>query len=182
VTLAKQTEAEQFFRQPVDVVLVASLAPADRDDHDDDFPPLDAIDDAVPLTNGANAAEPRQLAEQGLALLLGRLGELSVGKAIRHPQSATVSLVSLGGRAMEVGIVLEGLDLAKETTRIQKRLGELAVHLTQIESKLSNPDFVSKAPSEVLEKNREKLHAFQAEQEKLSSELARLRGIAGGGK
>ena len=121
-------------------------------------------------------------AHSGLIISLGRLGELSVGKAIRHPQSATVSLVSLGGRAMEVGIVLEGLDLAKETTRIQKRLGELAVHLTQIESKLSNPDFVSKAPSEVLEKNREKLHAFQAEQEKLSSELARLRGIAGGGK
>src|SRR6266567_1659697 len=75
VTLAQQAEAEQFFRQLVDVVLVASLPPADRDDHDDDFPPLDAIDDAVPLPNGANAAEPRQLSDQRLALL-GRLSEL----------------------------------------------------------------------------------------------------------
>ena len=119
-------------------------------------------------------------AHSGLIISLGRLGELSVDQAIRHPQSATVSLVSLGGRAMEVGIVLEGLDLAKETTRIQKRLGELAAHLTQIESKLANPDFVAKAPPDVLEKNREKLRACLAEQEKLTSELARLRGIVGG--
>src|SRR5438132_11523801 len=74
--LAKQASAEQFFRQLVDVVLVASLPPADRGDHHDDFPPLDAIDDAVPLPNGANAAEPRQLSDQRLALLLGRLSEL----------------------------------------------------------------------------------------------------------
>lgn len=67
---------EQFLRQGVDVVLVSRLPPADRDDHHDDFPPLDAIDEAVSLTNGANAAEPRQLPDQGLALLLGRLGKL----------------------------------------------------------------------------------------------------------
>ena len=115
-----------------------------------------------------------------LIVSLGRLGDLSVGKQTRHPQTAAVNVVTLGGRTMEVGIVLDGLDLTKETARIQKRLGELAAQRTQIEGKLSNPEFVSKAPPDVLEKNREKLRAFQTEQEKLSSELARLRGIAGG--
>ena len=50
---AKQAQTQQLLCQLVDVALVVGLPLTDRDDHDEDFPPLDAEDDAVILTNGA---------------------------------------------------------------------------------------------------------------------------------
>ena len=68
---------QKLLCQFVDVALVAGLPLAERDDHDDDFPPLDAVYDAVTLTDGANGAEAGQLSDNGLPCCSGDLASWS---------------------------------------------------------------------------------------------------------
>ena len=59
-------------------------------------------------------------------------------------------------------------------TRLTKELGKLEGDIAGVERKLSNPDFVAKAPEEVIEENRERVAAAQARQGKIKDALARL--------
>src|SRR3989442_2779608 len=72
----EQPEPQELPRQNVDVALIAFLPLPHSDDRDDDLASLDQVDDAVPLTGGANTAEAIQLTDQRLALLLARLRKL----------------------------------------------------------------------------------------------------------
>src|SRR5207244_738076 len=72
----EQPEPQELPRQNVDVALIAFLPLPHSDDRDDDLSSLDPVDDAVPLTGGANTAEAIQLTDQRLALLLGRFRKL----------------------------------------------------------------------------------------------------------
>jgi len=74
--LAKQSLTQQFPGEFVDVALVSGSPAPDRDDEDGDLSSLDAVDDPVPLADSADAAGARELADERLALLLGRPGEL----------------------------------------------------------------------------------------------------------
>jgi valyl-tRNA synthetase len=53
--------------------------------------------------------------------------------------------------------------------RIEERRAELRAEIERGEKKLANKGFVDKAPEEVVEEEREKLAAYRAELEDLSS-------------
>src|SRR5438034_11242591 len=74
----EQPEPQELPRQNVDVALIAFLPLPHSDDRDDDLSSLDPVDDAVPLTGGANTAEAIQLTDQQLALILRLLRKLPV--------------------------------------------------------------------------------------------------------
>ena len=74
------------------------------------------------------------------------------------------------------------IDVKKEVTRLEKRLKELAIQIEKTEKKLSNPEFVSKAPKDVLEKNRKKQQESRIEHDNLSAELRQLKEMAGGAR
>ena len=71
------------------------------------------------------------------------------------------------------------IDVAKEKSRIEKRLKELTAQMEQDGKKLSNPDFVAKVPPDVLKKTRARHEECRLEYDKLSTELERLRAMAG---
>ncbi len=108
---------------------------------------------------------------------LAKAGTLTIGTAIKHPTSAaTTSIVFPGGSIVEVGVDLAGLiDVAKEKSRIEKRLKELVTHMEQDVKKLSNPDFLAKVPPDVLKKTKARHEECTAEHDKLTGELRRLR-------
>jgi valyl-tRNA synthetase len=88
----------------------------------------------------------------------------------KPPHSA--SAVVEGG---EVFIPLEGIiDLKAERERIQKEINRVQGMIDGIQKKLANESFVSKAPKEVVDKEREKLENFNANLEKLQKNLQRL--------
>jgi hypothetical protein len=68
---AEQSLAQEFPGKLIDVALIARSPTADGDDEHRDLSSLDAIDDAIALAHGANAAEPGELSDESLALLLG---------------------------------------------------------------------------------------------------------------
>jgi valyl-tRNA synthetase len=107
---------------------------------------------------------------------LVRINTLTIGDALEQPaQAASTTAMLPGGALIEIRVDLAGvLDVPKEKARIEKRLKEISVQVSQTEQKLANPEFVAKVPSEVLEKTRAKHQEFLAEQQKLSAELRRL--------
>jgi valyl-tRNA synthetase len=70
------------------------------------------------------------------------------------------------------------IDLAAERARLTKEVGALSADIEKTAKKLSNPDFVARAPEEVVEENRERLAEAQAAKAKLEGALARLTAVA----
>jgi len=114
---------------------------------------------------------------------LAGLSDLKIGRNVEPPVHALMGpLIFPGGQAGEIFIPLtpDTIDIAKEITKKEKRLKELAAQMEQEQKKLSNPDFTTKAPPEVFEKTKSRLQELRLEHEKLSEALKDLRGMTGG--
>ena len=82
---------------------------------------------------------------------LAGVNNISTGKGLDKP-SQYATAVSAG---MELYIPLEGLvDLEGEKSRMEKRILEIDRLLTSINAKLSNQNFLQRAPEQVIEKER----------------------------
>jgi valyl-tRNA synthetase len=82
---------------------------------------------------------------------------------------------------LEIFLPLEGvLDFQEETRRLQKEIGKLEPELARAKKKLTNEDFLGRAPAEVVAKERDKSDRLGAKLQKLQEQLHRLVEIAGG--
>ena len=68
------------------------------------------------------------------------------------------------------------IDLGAEQARLTKARGVAEGEARKIAAKLANADFVARAPEVVVEENRERLAAAQAEMARLDAALARIAG------
>jgi len=66
------------------------------------------------------------------------------------------------------------IDVAAERTRLERELGETDRELAQVEGKLANEQFLSRAPADVVEKERRKRDEFAQKKERLEANLASL--------
>jgi valyl-tRNA synthetase len=74
-----------------------------------------------------------------------------------------------------VVLPLAGLiDIAAEQKRLAGARDKASVEAEKVARKLANGDFVSRAKPEVVEENRERLAAFQAEMARLQAALGRI--------
>ncbi len=77
----------------------------------------------------------------------------------------------------ELYLPLEGvIDVAVEKARLKKELEKTQVEVTKLEERLSNPQFVQRAPPNVLEEHRTRLAEWQVKRDRLLAELAALEG------
>jgi valyl-tRNA synthetase len=103
-----------------------------------------------------------------------RLARLS---GITAAEAAPKSSVQLIVRGEAAALPLEGIvNLAAETARLEKEKQRQSAEIAKIDAKLANPDFVARAPEEVVEEQRERREAAEARLRKLAEALARLRG------
>ncbi|MBX9595935.1 MAG: class I tRNA ligase family protein, partial [Roseomonas sp.] len=68
------------------------------------------------------------------------------------------------------------IDLAAERARLAKARAAAESDARKVEAKLANADFVARAKEEVVEENRERLVAAQAEMARLDAAMARIAG------
>lgn len=102
---------------------------------------------------------------------LANLGSIEWGENADKPAHSATGVV----RNIELFIPLEGLiDLDKERSRLEKRQQELKGHLIGIEMKLSNENFVNRAPASVVDREKAKQLEMSEELEKLTSNLEML--------
>ena len=80
---------------------------------------------------------------------------------------------------MEVYVDLAGLiDVAAETERLKKEIQRVEGQIGGKEKKLSNDNFVSRAPAEVVERERAQLAQLRDQLATLERALAELAGSA----
>ena len=102
---------------------------------------------------------------------LAKIENMTLGESIEKPDHSATAVI----RQMEIFIPLEGLiNLDVERARLTKRQSELDGFIIQIQKKLSNDNFLSKAPKDVVQNEKEKLADMEAELERINSNLEML--------
>jgi valyl-tRNA synthetase len=66
------------------------------------------------------------------------------------------------------------IDLAAEQARLKKEIGKVEADIKRVDAKLGNPDFVSRAPEEIIEGEREKREEAEGRRAKILEALERL--------
>ncbi|MEX0912785.1 MAG: class I tRNA ligase family protein, partial [Gemmatimonadota bacterium] len=103
---------------------------------------------------------------------LARIEEVSFGR-VAGEIGASAVLTS----GTEVFIPLAGvIDLEKEVARLRAELDRIAGQVEATEKRLANEAFVSRAPAEVVQREREKLASFAEQRDKLTRSVQVLEG------
>jgi len=110
-------------------------------------------------------------------LTLARGSEIQFLGTGKNPASSVTGVFE----GMEIFIPLKGvIQFEEEKRRLEKELDKVRKERTQIDKKLSNEDFLKKAPAEVVDKEKEKLKALAEKAEKLEGHLERIKGLMQG--
>ena len=79
------------------------------------------------------------------------------------------------GSGVEGFVLLSGLiDFTEERGRLSKEIAKVTADLEGLSRKLGNPNFVSKAPADVVQKDRARLEELQLKKAKLQEHLGRI--------
>ena len=105
-----------------------------------------------------------------------RMAKISeVNRAPMHQQGA----VQLVVRGEVVELPLAGIiDLAAERARLAKEIAKCDADIARVDAKLGNPNFVARAPEDVVEEEKEKREEAQSRKAKIAEALERLQGAA----
>ena len=129
---------------------------------------------AAPLALYQHGADPRTrgwLVRHADAIRrLARIGELVVEEQA-VPAQSLVLVVDEATFALPVHGVI---DLAAETARLRREIARLEGEIARGRDKLARPDFVARAPAEVVEQQRERLVEAEATCARLQQALQRI--------
>ncbi len=103
---------------------------------------------------------------------LARLNKVTIGENISQPKASASCVV----QDCEVFVPLEGvMDFKAEVNRLDKQIIKMEKEITKLRNKLSNKNFLEKAPSAVVEKEKVKLQDLEEKTSKLISLRNRLK-------
>ncbi len=105
---------------------------------------------------------------------LAKVGELTIDPQAEKPEASASAVLE----EMEVFVPLAGLmDFGEERKRVEKELKKIEKDLIVLGRKLSNQDFVKKAPPQVIEKDREKRQVLSEKQSKLLLHFKKIEAL-----
>jgi valyl-tRNA synthetase len=108
---------------------------------------------------------------QSLALVKG----FEFGRSLEKPlYSAFVAV-----RDVEIFVPMERSRMEEEARRLQKEIARIEKESTFVLRKLSNEQFLSKAPPEVVQEVKEKASEFRNQREKLEESLVKIKEMLG---
>jgi valyl-tRNA synthetase len=127
----------------------------------------------VPLTliGAGETTRARLAAYEPLIVRLARLERVELAETA--PKGAIRVVIDEATAALSVA---ELIDLSAETARLRKEVGKLEGEIAGLEKRLGNPQFVAKAPPEVVEEQQERKLAAQTARAKLGDALRQLEG------
>jgi valyl-tRNA synthetase len=104
---------------------------------------------------------------------LGKVENLKIGMRMKKPDHAASAVI----KDAEIFVPLEGLiDLEQERLRLEKELSRITALLDKANKKLSNDDFLKRAPGNIIKKEKEKREDYQKMLEKLNKNLEEITG------
>ncbi len=130
---------------------------------------------AIPVVLAGASAETRARADRWAEFIkrLARTGEITFADAA--PQGSVQLLI----RGEVAALPLKGvIDLDAERTRLQKEMQKAEADIKRVDAKLGNPQFLERAPEDVVEEEREKRQEAEGRRAKILEALERLKGAA----
>jgi valyl-tRNA synthetase len=111
-----------------------------------------------------------------LAQIRQHIAHLARGTVSIEPSKPMPRTLSLATEGLSVGVGVEGdVELQKVLDRITKQMEEGRKEAARLDGKLSNEDFVAKAPPDVVAEQRQRLSTLSKDQELLRSSEAQIR-------
>ena len=121
------------------------------------------------LTSASAIAKDRLARNRDVILSLARLTSADIADAI--PDGSAQFVLEEATVALPLGDVI---DFAKERTRLEKDLKKAQEEIARFDAKLSNAQFVSRAPEDVLAEQRQKRAEAAALAERLADAVKRM--------
>lgn len=108
---------------------------------------------------------------------LNKLAKLESISWLDNQQDAPLASTQLVGD-MEVLVPMAGLiDLEAEIERLDKEIGKLETEIQKLSGKLGNEKFVANAPTDVVNKEKEKLAKAESSLEQLKEQLVKIQNL-----
>ncbi len=105
---------------------------------------------------------------------LGKADSVIISDSVTKPKSAATAVA----QDVEIFLPLKGvIDFAEEEKRLKKEIGKTMKDLDSVNKKLSNEDFLAKAPEDIIEKEKVKAGDLKEKQGKLEKGLNRIREL-----
>jgi valyl-tRNA synthetase len=118
----------------------------------------------------------RKLREnQSFIQFLALTKKVEFGRDIQKPLYSAFVVV----RGVEIFVPMERSRMEEEARRLQKEILKVEKESTFVRKKLSNEQFLSKAPPEVVQEVKEKAQEFRTQREKLQESLNKLNEMIG---
>lgn len=129
----------------------------------------------IPLMlKGANGETAARLDQhRDLICRMARLSDATLADAV--PEGSIQVVIDEATAALPIADVI---DLSAEMQRLEKAMAKLDGEIKKIDGKLGNDKFISKAPQAVIDEQRERKSAAEAERAKLDDALTKLKGVA----
>lgn len=110
--------------------------------------------------------------QQEILTTLARLDQDSLHLATALPEKPKQAVAEVIAGGIEIYLPLAGMiDLEAERKRWQKEVADLEKRIAASKTKLNNPGFLQKAPTEVVDREREKLADLQLQSSKIWERL-----------
>jgi len=129
-------------------------------------PPGALVESSISLTGTVNEAVIREFAP-----VFERLSKTRIATKPLAAETTGSAVTSFGTIVLDLG---GHIDKAKELARLKKDAAKQDGEIAKIEAKLGNADFVSRAPEEVIEEQKERRDAAAATRDRLNEAIARL--------
>ena len=126
------------------------------------------------LVGASDRTRERLDAHMASLLRLARLSKVAPAAAL--PEGVVQMVVDETTIGLPLGDVI---DVAAETARLERELKKTTAEIDKAQKKLANRDFVSRAPPEVVEEQRERAAESQQAHDRLAEALQRLAPLAG---
>ena len=106
---------------------------------------------------------------------LPRVKELKIGGRIEKPPYNAFAVV----RDVEIFVSMDRSQMEEEVRRLQKEMLKIEKEIMLTEKKLSNEQFLSNAPADVVEEVKEKALEYRGRRDKLGENLRKIKEALG---
>ena len=138
------------------------------------IPPGDQVD--VLLRVKGKEDKERLLRDQRFIQNLAKVKSLRVLEKVRKPPYSAFAVV----RSVEVYVPMDRSKMEEEGKRLEKEISKIEKEIAFVGRKLSNEQFLSKAPPDVVQEEREKAAQYQSLRGKLEGNLRKIREALAG--
>ena len=119
--------------------------------------------------------EKRLRENQSFIQSLALVNEFKFGQDLEKPLYSAFAVV----RDVEIFVPMDRSRMEEEAKRLQKEILKIEKEIAFVMKKLSNEQFLSKAPPEVVQEVKEKALEFRSQREKLEESLNKIKEMIG---